>query len=806
MIGPPTEETWLGLLHRLQGSGYTREPDSLRERELQAVAKIAAMTSEALDAASQNLFLTSAAEALDLLERLHFLVGDARLTVARRRARLLAFAQAARMLVPTRLAHAFASYLGNAGGTTRAPTRDDAARHRASPLAALLVGRKEPAATSAFMRRDLAPVLERGLPARALSGGISTGNAVYGAALGESTLALREDPLVTVPAQTKARAAPLELHPGALVTREAWIEIQAMLTWKSHGFSLDAAKQGRAVLFHRSLAGSESVLVDGPTANGHIDWRTRLVQAWGTVTATDSADLTIATASEHVWLAPAKLDGGVSRVLARVDGDASDVRLGVDVSGNLVLTNDSDDARHCTLLLRGSPAYLPGTTNDTQPWLDVDAVSHDGLAELYRATLVSDVEPGKFAGVDAGALRRIVYTGGLTKAVGADRVRSVVLDTSEDWRHRYVLVAPLTYGVAATIAPSFYPHAGADGLTPRREGPGTPRLFYTGDGAPAGKDTVEPHQHPDALTGANVWLYADSAGNLCAEMKGASADVACCLMALIIATEQTNGASVVTPVPVHATTLQTLDLEQPQNNGCYAQGFQGAVPRYALTDPSPRAVPTCPPLGLISEGHVPPRPVSWRVRERLGARDDTTYEVRQKILGQRKRLVSIVVPPGTRVPVDDFNVPDELAPGVNDQMDFRDRFVWIEGRYASADITISAAVQASDEAATPFAALLYTGPYSDVRVELSDELDVTFEFSRSEGGYHSRLLLQNKSEAAYYVNATVECSGFVGLTDLRQYGVINAWMCSDEHGAIEYDENHGCSDQFKITGGSLVRG
>jgi hypothetical protein len=780
-----SEESYHRLLRRLQGSGYTVDEDSARDNELRAVARIAAKAGEALEAASRNLFAATVDEALDQLERVRFFVGSTALSLSERRARLVAFARGAHDAVRARLDAAF---LGE--GATLLATRSDLEQHRASPLGALVVGRRQPASTASTeeqVQRDLDPVLERGLPSRAISGGVTRRDLVYGMALDASAASVQLTPPVTVLAQTKARAAPLEVHPGARLSRGLWLELQAMLLWKSHGVSLDQAKQGRTVALKLSLAAGASA------TDTSIAWQGRIVSAWGASTASAADDLTALSQAELVWLGAARLGAAgdpTTFPLVGLDGSDSGLRVKVDPTGGLVVTNGSAGARNVTLLVRATPPLAAG--DDTQPWRDRDKVVRAELEELYRAQVVSSLgTPGLLGGAPAGAVRRVVYTGGLSRP-GAEAssltsaLYRVVLDTSEDYRDRLVLVVPLSTGAAGRI-----PCASADGLSARSDLVDAPRLFYTGAaGATGSTAAATPYQCPDSLTRPNVWLYADASGQLVAEMKATSYDEAATVAALLIATEKLSGTSVVTPVPLHATSVQTLDLEQPQNVGAYAQGFQGGAPRYLLTDPPPKSAPIAPPLGLIAEGHAPLRPVSFRARERLGARADGALEVRQKLVGQRRRVVALTLAPDSLTPVDTFNLPTELAPGVNDQMDFRDRLVWVEGRYGTGTPS------------TPFVALLYTGPTSNVEVPIGPELSVYFELSRQAGGYHSRLFFRNTG-AALEVHATIEASGFLGLSDLRQYGVVNAFMYASGD-ALEVDETRGYSDDFHVTGGPYI--
>jgi hypothetical protein len=137
------------------------------------------------------------------------------------------------------------------------------------------------------------------------------------------------------------------------------------------------------------------------------------------------------------------------------------------------------------------------------------------------------------------------------------------------------------------------------------------------------------------------------------------------------------------------------------------------------------------------------------------------------------------------VPLDDYNLPAQLGLGINDQMDMRDRFVWIEGRWSTAtDIRVAAASPANDAIdGTPFAAMLYSGPGTIQRSPpssstglytfvLTTNVYLQFEFSRGNvgQGFHSRLVVVNLSGSDLFLNAAVETSGHLGLTDRRAPG------------------------------------
>lgn len=789
-LGTLDAQGYYELLLRLQGTGYSADEDSVRASELRAWAEIAARATEALNDATNNLFLQSATTTLDLMERTLFLLQGSTLPVAQRRARLLAYKRAS-PLNETRMRASFGAHLASYTGTTQRPSNPHAVPHGAAPATGLLVGSLEPLAMQPQQQQDLSLVLGRGLPARAISGGVAQRDAVWGDAL--LPAAIKLVPAVTVPTQTKRRVAPLEFLPGQRVTREEWLELQSMLCQKSYGFTLDQHRQGRTFFCYLPSLGAGAVYELPERAAG---MQYRFVQACGLVSDAELVDPTTALDSQRVWLPTSKLGpagGGYNPALLTVQTPSvvTSIVLRANVSGGLDVVNMGASAKSVVLMVRVSAKYIASTGVSSQPWIDAAQPKNADVIELYLAQVIADLAQNEFAHVPAGALRRVVSSGALFHAAGSVVPQCVVLDTSEDWRERWVQVASV--GHYDALAADFPVPSIWGQIAGVSQSAFAPRLFYTGYGSASGSSTQGAFQQPltHALRSSfgkappDIWLYArNTDGALMCEMKqGLSANKAASMIALVTATERTNSSSVVTRVPVHATQMQTIDLEQPQNCGVYAQGQQGNVPRYRLSDPAPRALPTCPPLGTIADGASPVRPVRWLVRERLGAADDGTYEVRQKLLGQRRRLTSLRCLAGQKTALDDFNMPAQLSPGAIDQADYRDRFVWVEGRFSASNITVAAATQLSDASATPFLALLYTGPttvesasagdsagiYS---VELALQVWLQFEFTRGKPGqgFHSRLVVENYSAADVYVNCSIEASGFLGLTDRRAAG------------------------------------
>lgn len=784
-FGSLDQAGFLRLLKRLQGKGgYSEDDDSNRVKELNAIAKVAELASEAIELVGRNQFVSAAVEALLSYEALYGLPSDYNFTDAQRQARLKAFWAALPKMIEARLDAAFDAYLGTTTGSTIRMTSSDAWNNHAAPSAAgLHVQRREPSADAAE-RRTLDPILARGLPARALGGKLSIGDATFGSGSIERK-SINQVQSFAPGTQTKSMAAPYPYYPGSVLDAATWKEIQAMLMWKGKSATFDQTALGRTIIVRGSIPAGNTAVLDGPTFGGGtaINWENRIVQAWGVFSSTDvrTGDLTLRPSSEHGYTMPFKTGtgAGFANDLYNISANATlQCTFALSGSGDLVITNYSAGTRYFVLMIRCSPTYTPASSVDTQPWVNTVDITNANLTQIARSAEIRDADGGgatwtktaTFSG-DRGAIRRVLYTGPL--AVGPvdaflnrdQQPRRVILDSSEDWRNRYVLIVP-TDSASATE----FPLIQYDGATNLNE---SARLFHTGPGAAVGSATALGYQQPNRMNGtASIWIFADSTtGDLVAEMKSTAsvANFACCLF-MAIGSEKTDGSGVATPVPLHATQIHALDLNQIQNNGCFAQGFQGGVPRSYVGASVKRTIPTCPPLGLIAQGSMPRRPLSWLVRERVGDYDEDSdgyYESRQKLFGQRKRFFSEVIAPGGTVALDDFNLMDDAI----DQMDFRDRFVHFEGKQSALDITVGAGVQTTDGAASRIGFVMYMGPFNN-QTAVSGSLTFTFEMSRkgTSRGLHSRFTVTNGSGASIYLNLAIEASGYLGLTDRRLYG------------------------------------
>lgn len=309
--------------------------------------------------------------------------------------------------------------------------------------------------------------------------------------------------------------------------------------------------------------------------------------------------------------------------------------------------------------------------------------------------------------------------------------------TAANWDQMQVITAP---GASKQIPVVFY--TGAAG--------GSASAFYgaLGDGVNATY-----RMYARASDGALVVDHASSGGGV----------YGCGLWMVVAAPKSSDSAN---QSPLDATYVAPVDLAEPQYNGVWQQGWPSEA-RYSSLLPA-QTVPTNPPLGLIGDGGCPPVPLQWTQRERVGVMTDPSVVVRQRIFGQRKRMISVAVPAGSSRRL-------EAANGENgepiDEIDYRDRVVWIAGNVETVDTTIGTGSATSDAAGASFMAVLYTGPYGTQSITLGTGLTLVFSFGKttSARAVHAEFSFVNANGSARYINATLECTGQLGLSDTRTF-------------------------------------
>ncbi len=754
-LGSLDQAGYVRLFKALLGTGYTQDEAGPHGAEMLGMGKIAQLASEALDNVIRNMFVSHAIEALDEHDLMRGMPTDANLTTAQRQARLVAFTRALPKLIGARLDQALDRWLGTTSGETIAPTTVVSQSHGCSHWGGLVVTRREPSA-SLHQLRVIDDIMGRGMPARALSKRGALIDAEYGQPVDRSVLSY-EDPAAPVPELTP-NVAPLEKFPGEVITLDEWREIQAQLLWKPYNggsgsttnqFSVAHTNAGSTMYAEGSIGAGASIALTFP------GWNERITQAWCAANASAFTDSTAAGIS-HGFIGASKLGSLASPFVHAFVGSGVVTGLTLSLPGpdtRAVLTNTSGATIYYGIILRKSPFIFQNTSNDLEPWTSLTDFNSVSVSSAWEAGRVDVRDSGDNYVSDGLAVRRILYTGAMQRDPDGDAPTLVTLDTSVDWRLRAILVVALGAGSNSALL-----NAASHRMVNGAGSSSAPiaKIFISYSGAAANPAAVAAYQYADPT--ANIWIWADSAtGHLMAEMKASVSTNEYAHAFFMVTT--TSGPGTPYTLPVASPAVYPADLNIPQHVGCFAQG-QG----------TPEAPVTLPPLGAVLDGGIPARPVSWLVRERLSSADDRAIEIRQRILGQRRRVLSLGLLAGATVDADACtDVP--TAGGQNlDQVDYRDRFVFVEGAWSSSDISLGRVAQLSDAAANKFCWCFYGGPYNDHTITFGD-ITLTFDFQRSNSApFQSRLRVTNGAGAARYVNLMVEMTGFLGLTDRRLLG------------------------------------
>jgi len=752
-----SEDGQADLLKSLQGvGGYTDEDGTARVAELSGVARIAFLASDTLIAAARNMLPTKAIELLDEYELLFDTPPNERLTTLQRQARIKLFMRSLPKLLAHKLDNAAAQLVGASTGSTTVHGAAVQILGHAPARGGFHVARYEPAADDQELIA-IDALMRRGAPARCMVSDTATKLASYGS--GSIDRAVLEP--FTVPSAssiTHARVAPIEFYVGSTVRTQDWREVQAMALWKSKGFTLTQSDQGRTIVISGSVPGLTTNVVDAG------DWENRVIQLWGVASQADitAADLSALALSAFVWLAPSKTNTiGSPNIhpLQDLSGPTAPLEIFHDGAG-LKLRNNIGFAVYYILIIRGTPKYTGGSSVDSEPWIDPEDITLAGITDLWETATLQD---STLTNSDKGGSRRVFSTGTLSK-VAADETQAVVLDSSQDWRGRKLLVLPLVSSHATqNVAPQ------TTGIAQRTALASVPRIFRTGPGAVIGSATALAYQHPDVISSPNIWLFADSAtGDLIAEMKSTASTAArACALLLVWASEREADDGFLVDVPASGSAPTAFDLNTLQDVACYSQGRQKGAPRQAIEDIRGTAI-TAAPLGEISDSISSPRsPAVWDVRERVGRADDAVYQHRQPLFRQRKRITSVLIGAGLTVDLDTFQTsPDDAV----DQVDYRDRVIWLEGRQSATGIDIPGA-NASDIAATRLAWVFYSGPYDTLgHTYTAGSLVFDFIWTRKPNGYSSKLTARNTSGSAISLNVAIDLSPHLGLADRRLYG------------------------------------
>ncbi|MCB9603325.1 MAG: hypothetical protein H6721_26690 [Sandaracinus sp.] len=348
-------------------------------------------------------------------------------------------------------------------------------------------------------------------------------------------------------------------------------------------------------------------------------------------------------------------------------------------------------------------------------------------------------------GIDAGGVRRIGITVGIEKP-SAGR-REVVLDTTEDWRDRMIVVALATSN-GDQVRPGI---TGDEDLNLF-----TPKLFFSGPG------TADPTSGYSAdLDGSgNVRMYArNTDGALCVDFASALAEAAYTALWQIMGTEQLGYHS--TPVAritsAYGTTnarIEPRQLNFPQDAGLYEQFAQGEF-RLADAPDDSEAMP----LGPLGDGS-PRLPFSFRVRTQSPiAGGGGVRHVRQRLADVVRIFQSVAVPSS---PTD----PTYLYTVQRDMRDLRDRFARFHLVWSTSDIRPGQASDTAWSSASKYGRFVWTGPISGP----TGTYGITIAANLAMGlvstiGSIQRLALRNTTGSTLYVAMMAEFGPRLGLRD-----------------------------------------
>lgn len=781
----PSRLELLDLLKRLQGTGYASEEGTARAVELEAIAEVAAKASEALTVASDNASPSGISEIASAYEYAHQLPTDDSLTIQERRDRAVAFTRALPQATEARFIGAAntlntglyetASYLSLNNKPARGPRaywRGLSVGDASQPLDAVRL---------ILDRASAASVLPAGSGRFGLSYSLSwnspSDNAVLHADSGMSGYLESGKP------DTSA----IEVTLGQTVTTGLLDEIRRSLYWHptagvggtafyvANSDDLPPAQTcGEWIVCLGSIANATTATLDAS------NWANQLASAYGIVSATNittggGVDTASLAATDRVYCETAK--HGFYRQLTASDGTGSGVLIAFSNTG-VTLQNNSGGTRYFLLFVRGTARWSTTATTHaaadaiarktTFPQLEVTwmtrntSVRDGNITTNWTRTLVTGSDTAY-----RGAHRRIIYSGPTAIAANATSgvPVTVVVDTSIDWRGRWVMVYGTVQGSANSIVAANW-----DQLQPLvSPGPFTvmPTAFFTGTGGTAttfcaslGSGLPQPYRmYARSTDGALIVEHASS---------GVGGHVYACGLWFVVAAPKSSDATC--RAPLDGAYAAPVDLAEPQMSGTWQQGWPSAPNPQHSAFPTTQSVPTNPPLGLISEGGSPPVPVQWTQRERVGIITDPSIVVRQRIFGQRKRMISLSVPAAGSRRLEAAN--GESGEPV-DEIDYRDRLVWVSGNVGSTDATIGTASGTADTSNTPFVCALYTGPYGTQSVTIATGVTLVFTFAKSTSGrgVHSELSFANSNGSTRYINAVLECTGQLGLSDNRTTGL-----------------------------------
>lgn len=380
---------------------------------------------------------------------------------------------------------------------------------------------------------------------------------------------------------------------------------------------------------------------------------------------------------------------------------------------------------------------LPGSTLTGTMWSDIAAAG-----VFQRATGTSDA-----GGVSSGGVRRVGVLVGVEPPSSGRR--EIVLDTTEDWRDRILVLA--FANSEGQVRPGIVGDEDLD-LS-------TPILFYTGNGV--SDPTIGYSAILDGTTG-DVRVYArNTDGALCIDFASTLGDAAYTLLLQVLGTEQLGYRSspmsrITSAFGSLNTRIEPRQLNFPQDCGLYEQMGQGEFRLETQPDDS-----ACLPLGPMGDGE-PRVPFSFRVRTQSPiAGAGGVRHVRQR-LADALRIFQVVAVPSTAL---DLTYPYARQ---RDMRDLFDRFAIFHIVWSTSDIRPNQASDTAWPSASRFSRFIWTGggggPDGTYAITLATNLVLCVTQTIGLPPIQ-RLAIRNTTGSTIYVALMAEFGPKLGLRD-----------------------------------------
>lgn len=343
--------------------------------------------------------------------------------------------------------------------------------------------------------------------------------------------------------------------------------------------------------------------------------------------------------------------------------------------------------------------------------------------------------------------------------------QTYVLDTSADWRDRFVLTASILVwpvfgsGFSSGFSLGFGAPLGA-GLGPAWPGAGDVSftenspcdVLYTGPGQPSAGGSDWGINLDDSSFNDGVILYArEEDGALCLDLRVTALQSAYAVVLMLHASEQlgvhTTPVVVPNPTPVDGQPIYPYELNALQDGSLMAQLSEGDVPSLVA--------PQSMPLGPLLTGPEPYLPAAFTVRARDGVKPEGTLHRRQRISGHSARMCTMASA---------ANGSDVL---IDSRIDWRDRMIFATGIWANVDVTPGAPGDTSYNLGTAWSGAAYTHAgkptgVQDGRHAVGIATGLTLYVGDDTAATPGGLYLRNDAGATKYVGMQVFASPPLG--------------------------------------------